>query len=160
MIESKGRIGGKHLELEDEYSKASATTNIGKKRAVGGVMKSSGNKERKLGEERGRPGLHIGGLIPWEGMYRSKRSVWTVATRAYLGSHFAVFPPKLITPCILAGSAPGDTVLDPFCGSGTTLRTANYLGRDAIGIELNPAYECLIRDRMAQGFLDFDEEES
>ncbi len=51
---------------------------------------------------------------------RNRRSVWTVATRPYKGAHFATFPPALIEPCILAGSRPGDLVLDPFMGSGTT----------------------------------------
>ena len=51
---------------------------------------------------------------------RNRRSVWTVATMPYKGAHFATFPPALIEPCILAGSRPGDIVLDPFMGSGTT----------------------------------------
>ncbi|HSQ51976.1 MAG TPA: site-specific DNA-methyltransferase, partial [Nitrospiraceae bacterium] len=61
---------------------------------------------------------------------RNKRSVWTVATQPFPGAHFATFPPKLIEPCILAGSRPGDTVLDPFGGAGTTGLAADRLGRD------------------------------
>ena len=71
---------------------------------------------------------------------RNKRSVWTVATKPYKGAHFAAFPPDLIEPCILAGSRPGDVVLDPFMGSGTTGQVATDLGRQFIGCELNPAY--------------------
>ena len=56
------------------------------------------------------------------------------------GSHFAVFPEKLITPCILAGSRKGGQVLDPFCGSGTTGVVCAKWGRDFTGIELNPEY--------------------
>jgi DNA modification methylase len=81
---------------------------------------------------------------------RNKRSVWTVSTEAYDGAHFAVFPPKLIEPCILAGCPEGGRVLDPFAGSGTTLEVAGRLGRHAIGIELNPAYIPLIDKRVAQ----------
>lgn len=71
---------------------------------------------------------------------RNKRSVWTVATMPYKQAHYATFPEKLIEPCILAGSRPGDIVLDPFGGSGTTARVAAKHQRDAILIELNPSY--------------------
>lgn len=72
--------------------------------------------------------------------YRNKRSVWTVPSRPYKEAHFATYPPDLIKPCILAGSRPGDVVLDPFGGSGTTGMVALELGRSAILIELNPEY--------------------
>lgn len=67
---------------------------------------------------------------------RNSRSVWTVATYPYPDAHFATFPEQLIEPCILAGSRPGDTVLDPFVGSGTTCRVAERFGRNSIGIDL------------------------
>jgi len=86
---------------------------------------------------------------PDDGM-RNKRSVWTVATTPYSGAHFATFPPALIEPCILAGSRPGDVVLDPFFGSGTTGQVAQKLGRWWIGCELNPDYGELQKDRTAQ----------
>jgi DNA modification methylase len=79
---------------------------------------------------------------------RNRRSVWTVTTKPYKGAHFATFPPDLIAPCILAGSPIGGVVLDPFCGSGTTLEIAERLGRKGVGIELNPDYCELIRERM------------
>jgi DNA modification methylase len=78
---------------------------------------------------------------------RNKRSVWSIATQPYSGSHFATFPEKLIEPCILAGCPAGGTVLDPFGGSGTTGRAAAKHGRDAILIELNPDYGKLIDER-------------
>lgn len=73
----------------------------------------------------------------------NKKSVWTVSTAQFPGEHFATYPPDLIKPCILAGSRVGDTVLDPFAGSGTTGRVAIQLGRNAILIELNPKYVAL-----------------
>lgn len=79
---------------------------------------------------------------------RNKRSVWTVPTRGYSGAHFAVFPPQLVEPCVLAGSRPGDTVLDPFAGSGTTGQVAKQHGRQYLLCELNPAYEPLIKERL------------
>lgn len=80
--------------------------------------------------------------------YRNKRSVWTVNTRPHAGAHFATFPPDLIRPCILAGSKIGDTVLDPFLGSGTTLAVAKELGRNGVGVELNPKYVTLAEERL------------
>ncbi len=78
---------------------------------------------------------------------RNKRSVWTVATAPYPEAHFATFPPDLIKPCILAGSKVGDTVLDPFGGSGTTGQAALELGRKTVLIELNPEYIPMIKKR-------------
>ncbi len=81
---------------------------------------------------------------------RNKRDVWTVSTKPFKGAHFATFPDTLITPCVLAGSKEGGVVLDVFCGSGTTLMVANRYGRNGIGIELNDAYEQLIKDRIGE----------
>ena len=81
---------------------------------------------------------------------RNKRSVWTVSTKPYSGAHFATFPPDLIEPCILAGSKAGDTVLDPFGGSGTTGAVSVKHHRNAILCELNPAYIELTRKRLNQ----------
>lgn len=83
------------------------------------------------------------------GLKRNRRSVWTVATKPYKGAHFAVFPPALIEPCILAGSRTGDIVLDPFMGSGTTAAVAVQHGRQYIGCELNPDYAPLIEARVS-----------
>jgi DNA modification methylase len=81
---------------------------------------------------------------------RNKRDVWTVTTKPYKGAHFATFPPDLIEPCILAGSRIGDTVLDPFNGSGTTGAVAIKHNRNYIGIELNPDYIKLTEERLKQ----------
>lgn len=80
---------------------------------------------------------------------RNRRSVWTVATRPYKGAHFATFPPALIKPCILAGSRPGDIVLDPFMGTGTTAQVALQHDRQYLGCELNSAYGDLQQKRIA-----------
>lgn len=80
---------------------------------------------------------------------RNRRTVWTVATAPYKGAHFATYPPKLIEPCILAGSRAGDVVLDPFCGSGTTGAVALQHGRSFVGLDLNPAYIKLAAERIA-----------
>jgi DNA modification methylase len=85
-----------------------------------------------------------------KGETRNRRSVWTVATRPYKGAHFATFPPALIEPCILAGSRPGDIVLDPFMGSGTTAAVAIQHGRQYLGCELNEEYGPLQQERIVK----------
>ena len=71
---------------------------------------------------------------------RNSRSVWTIPTTPYPGAHFATFPPELARRCILAGCPPGGIVLDPFVGSGTTVMVARQLGREGIGVDINPKY--------------------
>lgn len=79
---------------------------------------------------------------------RNRRSVWTVATQPFPEAHFAVFPPELIKPCILAGSKENDSILDPFAGAGTTGLVSLRHGRDFVGIELNPEYVQMARRRL------------
>lgn len=79
---------------------------------------------------------------------RNRRSVWTISTQSYSGAHFAVFPEKLIEPCILAGSRAGDIVIDPFAGSGTTGVVAKKFGRRAILIEQSLEYCRMAADRI------------
>jgi DNA modification methylase len=81
---------------------------------------------------------------------RNKRSVWTVPTFSFSDAHFATYPPDLIKPCILAGSKVGDTVLDPFSGSGTTGQVAGELGRNFIGCELYEKFLPMIERRTSQ----------
>jgi len=138
MLEARDRIGGKHKTLDDPLSKASAATRIGQKRAVGGAPLKARGHER----------THEGFRDVWDQMSkaeqgacgRNRRTVWTVATVPFGGAHFATFPPKLIEPCVLAGSREGDVVLDCFNGAGTTGLVALKLGRRYIGIDLNAEY--------------------
>ena len=81
---------------------------------------------------------------------RNKRDVWTVSTTGFRGAHFAVFPEKLIEPCVLAGCPAGGTVLDPFTGSGTTGVVAKRLGRNFVGCEINPAYYEMATRRISE----------
>lgn len=89
---------------------------------------SQGGKAKVVGNVRMQPDM------------RNRRTVWTIATEPFSGAHFATFPRALIEPCIIAGARPGDIVLDPFMGSGTTGQVATDLGRQFIGCELNPDY--------------------
>lgn len=79
---------------------------------------------------------------------RNLRSVWTIPTCPFPEAHFATFPPALPEICIKAGCPIDGTVLDPFCGSGTTGLVAARLGREFIGIEANPKYVEMARERI------------
>lgn len=79
---------------------------------------------------------------------RNKRCVWRIGTVNFSGDHFAVYPPRLIETPIQAGCPRNGIVLDPFLGSGTTALVATKLSRKFIGIELNPEYIRLARDRL------------
>lgn len=80
--------------------------------------------------------------------HRNRRSVWTIVTQSFGGLHFATFPEQLVEPCVLAGSAPGDVVLDPFGGSGTVGVVAHRLGRRGILVELKADYVLLAHKRL------------
>jgi len=84
------------------------------------------------------------------GITANKKSVWTVTTQPFKDAHFATFPPKLIEPCILAGSKEGDLVLDPFSGAGTTGLVSLRHKRNFVGIELNPDYIKIAEKRLAE----------
>jgi len=80
---------------------------------------------------------------------RNRRTVWSIASASYSGPHYATMPVALASLCVLAGTRPGDLVLDPFAGSGTTGVAAVTNGRSFIGLDLNPAYTALARRRLA-----------
>ena len=65
-------------------------------------------------------------------------------------------PEALFERMILASSDVNDTVLDPFCGSGTSLRVCQQLNRRGIGIEINENYVNMIKERLSQPFNGFD----
>ncbi|QWA26897.1 site-specific DNA-methyltransferase (plasmid) [Streptomyces sp. JCM17656] len=85
---------------------------------------------------------------------RNPGDVWSIPTRPYPQAHFAVFPIDIPLRAIKAGCRPGGVVLDPFSGSGTTGAAARQLGRKYVGIDLNPTYHDLAKERFAQGVLD------
>lgn len=119
--------------------------------------RTAGNKKPQKSQESYENGddhhrTKAGLLAAQQKVYlkRNRRSVWTVATKPYSGAHFAVFPTALIEPCILAGSRPGDVVLDPFMGSGTTAEVSILHGREFAGCELNIDYKPLQDERIAK----------
>jgi DNA modification methylase len=79
---------------------------------------------------------------------RNKRSVWSIPVKPFRGAHFAVMPEALVLPCVLASTIEGDTVLDPFTGSGTVAVVAMANNRNFIGTELNPEYATIAEHRI------------
>ena len=121
------------------------------------VPHTSGTKPRKRSSVFSKA-QHVGNhgqgceLIVPNPLGKNRRNVWTVAVgnRRKSYKHFAMFPPDLVMPCILAGCPFGGTVLDPFSGSGTTGFVALQLGREYIGFDLNPEYTEIAQKRLAK----------
>lgn len=135
-------------QIEDGYNGHAVKDYIGatvrdatKSRIINGYRNRI-DKQRGHGRRHNGFNDKWGALTPAEQAVcgRNKRSVWTVPPANFKEAHFATYPPNLIKPCILAGSRHGDTIIDPFFGSGTTGMVATDLGRKYIGIDLNPDY--------------------
>ena len=109
--------------------------------------KVTGRGDQGYADARENDRGNSGGYPNLTGM-RQKRSVWSVTSKPFKGAHFATFPLDLIEPCVLAGSRPCDTILDPFFGAGTVGLAAKKHGRNYIGIEINPEYAKLAADRI------------
>lgn len=109
--------------------------------------KAGGTPE--AGKNAGNQNLHDG---RWDQAFhplgRNKRTVWSVPLSKFRGSHFAVFPERLVEPCVLAGSRKKGLVLDPFFGSGTLGVVALRNDRRFVGIELNPDYCAIAQERL------------
>jgi DNA modification methylase len=125
-----------HGHMQDEAKRRKSSTSL----PMGDYMAQSGRNDG---------GGYTGGMgFASAKETRNRRSVWTIATKPYSGAHFAVMPADLVEPCVLAGSKTGDTVLDPFTGSGTVGMVALRHGREFVGVELNPDYADLANERI------------
>ena len=77
---------------------------------------------------------------------RKIRNVWSIPLQPNLSQHIAPFPKDLVKKCILLTTKRGDTILDPFIGSGTTAKVALSLKRKCIGIDINENYLNIIKN--------------
>lgn len=123
----------------------------------GEISNIAGKKHRQPGLVPPGDPQDRGGHSQYDGLrkfrtpeLRAMRSVWSFATEGYGGKHRSVFPEKLVEICIRLASREGDLVLDPFLGTGTTLKVAKRLGRRGVGYELGPKYLAMARERTAQ----------
>ncbi len=102
------------------------------------------------GKNQGNSNLHRG---RWDQAFhplgRNKRTVWSIPLSKFRDAHFAVFPESLVETCIKASSKPTDLILDPFCGSGTSLAVARKLSRRFIGIDINSDYCKIAQNRVS-----------
>jgi DNA modification methylase len=139
---SVARLAQPTLDEQEGSARLPGKTNGNMKAVFGGRGKASGYGTRWHGGREDEGNYLTNGV--------NSRSVWIIPTCGYKEAHFATFPPELPRRCILAGSAVGDTVLDPFAGAGTTLLVADRLGRHGIGIELNPTYAAMAEERVVE----------
>ena len=125
------------------YYDAGAVCEPATNRSCGNIQPTKGARTGDV-KHQTKGNLHMIGAAE----HRNRRSVWSITTQPYSGAHFAVMPEALVEPCLLAGSRPGDVVLDPFTGSGTVGAVAVNHGRSFVGCELNPDYIALARQRI------------
>jgi DNA modification methylase len=78
--------------------------------------------------------------------------VWSIPSANTTAGHYAAFPSQMVKPLVEACSLPGELVLDPFAGSGTTCVVAAELGRRCLGVELNPEYAEMARRAVAKSW--------
>lgn len=139
--------------------------------AHGSRHRAGREKGAPADKQRGHSRRHAGFNERWDSMTKAEQQengrslrnyepapvqVWEIATRGFKEAHFATFPPELVHRCLKASLRPGNAVLDPFGGSGTTGLVADKYGADATLIEINPEYCDLIRARLAAGLVKMD----
>lgn len=133
--------GGAHRRKAGPNSRAAVDRVPGARKAATGPKSAAAGSGIKANDS-----FHAAGGELVEA--RNLRSVWSLGTEPLRDEHYAAFPTRLVEPCIKAGCPAGGTVLDPFFGAGTTGLVADRLGRDCIGIELNPEYAAMARRRL------------
>ncbi len=133
--------------------------------AHGSIHHNGREKGRRTDKQRGHGRRHAGFNDRWDALSKQEqqskganiRTVWTIPTQPFPEAHFAVYPEKLVEPCIKAGCPEGGTVFDPFTGAGTTAVVARRFGCRFIGSELNREYCAIAVKRLPQRTLNFAE---
>lgn len=131
---------------------------LGKPNQPGGIIKNDAESIllfRKPGAYRKPSAEQIEAAhIPSADYRQMFRGTWKDIPGTSSPDHPAPFPLSLPSRLIRMFSFPGDTVLDPFAGTGTTLLAAKLLGRKAVGVEVEERYCEVIAKRLSQGVLD------
>jgi site-specific DNA-methyltransferase (adenine-specific) len=124
-----------HVTFSENSKMRGGRNHFGSRGATPEAGKNAGNNN--LHDARWDQAFHPKG--------RNKRTVWSIALGKFREAHFAVFPEKLVEPCLLSSCPREGIALDPFFGSGTVGVVALNNNRRFIGIDINEDY-C----RMAQ----------
>lgn len=144
---------GNHQAKVGRYRKESPNSGMFKSHQPGKENSKPGRKVFEM-EMRSSAAERMGRVPGWRKLLqpemRNKRSVWELATIPFKEAHYATFPPGLVLPAVLAGSRPGDLVMDPFSGAGTVGKVCSERGRSYIGIELYEKNTAITDRRMAQ----------
>jgi len=138
-------IREQHVTFSKESKMKGGRNHFGKK---GGTPENGKNKgNSNLHDARWDQAFHPKG--------RNKRTVWSISLSKFRGAHFAVFPEKLVEPCILAGCPKNGLVMDPFFGAGTTGCVALRNERNYLGLEINTEYAEIAKVRLSSIQTDF-----
>ncbi len=129
-----------HVTFSDQSKMKGGRSHFGKRGGTPEKGKNSGSTN--MHDARWDQAFHPQG--------RNKRTVWSIPLSKFRDAHFAVFPPALVETCIKAGCPKDGVVLDPFCGSGTTLLVAKSLGRNYVGIDCSKEYCKMSRRRLKE----------
>lgn len=165
------RVGGKHDSKRITREERDAIRAFNRRRKTDAHRDQAPTPLARADESQCRPSERFGRGKGWRHrqnesfaaavrhpvQVRNRRSVWTIPPAPYRGAHFATFPPKLVEPCILAGSPKGGIILDPFCGAGTVGLVALRHGRSFIGIEISERYAAIAHRRIQDDLPLFNE---
>lgn len=132
-----------HVTFSDQSKMKGGRSHFGKRGGTPEKGKNSGSSN--MHDARWDQAFHPQG--------RNKRTVWSIPLSKFRDAHFAVFPPALVETCIKAGCPKDGVVLDPFCGSGTTLLVAKSLNRNYVGIDCSKEYCKMSRKRLKEADL-------
>lgn len=114
------------------------------------ILKFKGDETQPAGRlAKSRDTYRALGLPEGHLLGKNPADFWNITTQPFKGAHFAVYPEAVCMRPIKSSCPPNGIVLDPMCGSGTTLVVAKKLGRKCIGVELNPAYIEIANKRLA-----------
>ena len=154
------RLGLDHLQGITWYKVANikleasrSSRYLGKPNLPGGVVKNDTEHIvflRKPGYRSPSAAMEDASFIPTEDYMRWFRSIWEDVSGASLREHPAPFPLEIPSRLIRMFSFAGDTVLDPFLGTGTTSLAVMKWGRSSIGYEVETRYISIVKRRLGQ----------
>lgn len=147
----QGIVWYKVANIKLEASKSNRY--LGKPNLPGGIVKNDTEHIiflRKRGYRSPSGQMEELSFIPTDLYVRWFRSIWDDIPGASTKDHPAPFPLELASRLIRMFSFVGDTVVDPFCGTGTTLLAAMTWARSSVGYDIEPRYVAMTKQRLAQ----------